>query len=117
MKPLLRDIQSRFPYLTDFKFKAASKVRKTFKIPFEPEYALFEHFPPKGGHCIVDAGANRGQSIEAFRLYWPDAKVCSFEPNPVLFDHLQRRFEGEGNLVLHNYGLGKERLRRGRRRL
>ena len=38
----------------------------------------------KGDVNIVDVGANKGQSIEFFLRLYPNAKIYSFEPNPVL---------------------------------
>ena len=35
--------------------------------------------------CILDVGANKGQSVEHFRQEFPDSEIHSFEPNPQIF--------------------------------
>jgi FkbM family methyltransferase len=53
----------------------------------------------------VDIGANTGQSIESIKLYAPDAKIISFEPNPELVSMLQRRYRSDPNVTIRGVGL------------
>ncbi|MBL4853778.1 MAG: FkbM family methyltransferase [Robiginitomaculum sp.] len=106
---IIRDLQSRFGYLLDAKYGAQRFVRKLRKTPFESEFAILKHLSPNG-RSFVDAGANRGQSIDALRLYRPGAQIFSFEPNKALFDKLVSRFKNDKNLELNNMGLGKAKL-------
>ncbi|NND34259.1 MAG: FkbM family methyltransferase [Saprospiraceae bacterium] len=40
---------------------------------------------------IFDIGANRGQTFDKFRAYFPDAIIHAFEPNPKTFIDLKER--------------------------
>ena len=42
--------------------------------------------------CILDVGANKGQSIDFFLGINPNAKITAFEPNKKLFQFLQVLF-------------------------
>jgi FkbM family methyltransferase len=49
---------------------------------------LFRHC---GIDMILDVGANRGQSYDLFRWSGFNGLICSFEPNPEMFQFLQSR--------------------------
>jgi FkbM family methyltransferase len=55
---------------------------------------------------IVDVGANIGQFANAAKLFFPDARVVSFEPDPETYADLQANTQALGNMVLYNFGLG-----------
>jgi FkbM family methyltransferase len=55
---------------------------------------------------IFDVGANTGQSIENFRLWFQNAEIHSFEPSPATFQILQRNVESDGRIRPWNYALG-----------
>jgi len=105
----IRDLQSRFGYLLDAKYDVQRFVRNVRKTPFETEFEILKYLSPNG-RSFVDAGANRGQSIDALRLYHPEAQIFSFEPNTALFDKLVSRFKNDKNLEFNNMGLGKAKL-------
>lgn len=42
---------------------------------------------------ILDVGANVGQSSEAYRRIYPNAKIFAFEPVPATFSRLKDRFK------------------------
>ena len=52
---------------------------------------------------VLDCGANLGDVTA--RLAATGAHVHSFEPEPFLFSHLERRFAGTPNVTLHNVAL------------
>lgn len=106
---IIRDLQSRFGYLLDAKYNTQRYFRGLRKAPFESEFEILKHLNPNG-RSAIDVGANRGQSIDAIRLYHPKAQIFSFEPNKELFDRLGLRFKNDKNLKLHNMGLGKAAL-------
>ncbi|URD60352.1 FkbM family methyltransferase [Sphingomonas sp. KRR8] len=75
-------------------------LRKTSGVRFE-EIDLF--VPAGPGDVIIDAGANVGSiTSKAART---GATVHAFEPNPICFATLQRRFAAQSNVHLHNKGL------------
>lgn len=47
---------------------------------------------------ILDVGANRGQSCDAFLRTWPEARIFCLEPAPATFEELSRRFAGVGGV-------------------
>lgn len=56
------------------------------------------------GDVVLDCGANLGE-ITA-KLAQSPATVHAFEPDPDCFAHLQARFAGAANVVLHNAAVG-----------
>ncbi|MCW2930937.1 MAG: methyltransferase FkbM family [Actinomycetia bacterium] len=55
---------------------------------------------------IVDVGANVGQFANAAKLFFPEARVISFEPDPETYADLQVNTQGLKDVDLHNTGLG-----------
>jgi FkbM family methyltransferase len=55
---------------------------------------------------IVDVGANVGQFANAAKLFFPEARVVSFEPDPETYADLQINTHGRRDVELHNVGLG-----------
>jgi len=105
LSPIIRDFQSRLPFALDFKTDLQRHLRRLRKRPFENEYSILKHLN-SNGKCAVDIGANRGQSIEAIRLYHPNIKIHSFEPNRILYESLSKRYNADNALVLRHMALG-----------
>jgi len=101
----IRALQSRFPALVDAKAGAQRFLRRTLRTPFEADFRFLEHWSPAPGEVFVDVGANRGQSIDAIRLYHPDALIHAFEPNPHLAVALAKLFENDAALAVYRCGL------------
>jgi FkbM family methyltransferase len=55
---------------------------------------------------ILDVGANIGQFALAATLYFPDAKIYSFEPVPDVFKVLQENINKNPNIQAFNCALG-----------
>lgn len=104
---VLRDLQSRFGFLLNLKTDVQRAIRVFRNVPFEPEFEILRVLNPKG-RCAVDVGANRGQSIDAIRLYHSYAQIYSFEPIKPLFEKLTLRFKSDVNLYVKNIGLGRK---------
>ncbi len=107
---VIRALQSRFPWLLDAKAASQRTVRRLLRRPFEPEFALLGRIE-LGPGVILDVGANRGQSIDAIRLFQPHARIEAFEPNGDLADQLSRRLAGDRSLQLNRFGLGNAPVR------
>lgn len=101
----IRALQSRFPALVDAKAGAQRFVRRTLRTPFEADFRFLARWAPRPGEVFVDVGANRGQSIDAIRLYHPDALIHAFEPNAHLAVQLARLFAEDGALAVYRCGL------------
>lgn len=55
---------------------------------------------------VMDVGANRGQSVLAFRRNFPSSVIHAFEPSPTTFAHLKEATINLENVHLNNSGLG-----------
>lgn len=108
MKSLIRSLQTNFPYLLEAKFLIQRFYRRTLRIPFERDFALLGMITLPSEALLIDVGANRGQSIDALRLYSADSPICSFEPNQILFNKLKKLFKNDENTTILPYGLGKQ---------
>lgn len=100
-----RDLQSRFGSLLDLKADTQRKLRDWRKKPFEPEFEILQHLD-FAGRCAIDVGANRGQSLQAIRLFQPTCTIHAFEPNQILADRLIARYQSDEEVNLHKVGLG-----------
>jgi FkbM family methyltransferase len=72
--------------------------------PFADMHALIRRDQP----LILDVGANIGQSIEAFRSWFPNAYIHSFEPSPEIFARLKTKVANLPNVSCWNIALGSE---------
>ncbi len=72
--------------------------------PHEPEFGLLGVIG-KPGATIVDIGANRGQTIQSLRMVLESPRVVAIEPNPLLAEHLRKRYP---DVVVHNQGIALE---------
>lgn len=59
-----------------------------------------------GDDLIVDVGANRGQSIAAFRKLAPRSHIVAFEPEPRSAARLAQRYRLDNAVAIHGYALG-----------
>ena len=105
--PVLRDFQSRFGFLLDTKASLQRDLRRLLKKPFEAEFSLIAAISDCDGQ-FLDVGANRGQSIDAIRLFKPDASIIAFEPNGLLVEKLTRRFANEKFVSIISAGLSDQ---------
>jgi FkbM family methyltransferase len=104
LKKSVRTVQSFFPSLKQTKDQFYHSYRRLRRVPSDPDFSairLFSHLPG----TYVDIGANTGQSIEAIKLYAPDAKIISFEPNPELVEMLTARYRSDPNVTIRGVGL------------
>ena len=56
---------------------------------------------------VIDVGANVGQFACAVKLFYPDARVICFEPDPGTFAKLRDNTTRYAGVELHNVGLGE----------
>jgi FkbM family methyltransferase len=55
---------------------------------------------------LIDVGANQGQFALAWKRFYPQSKVFSFEPVPETFQKLKTNTSGQKNIEVINMGLG-----------
>lgn len=56
---------------------------------------------------VIDGGAHKGTTVDAFRILAPGAKFHCFEPDPVLASGLQRKFAGDADVQVVRAALGE----------
>ena len=100
-----RTAQVYVPRLSDAKYRLQRHVRRMRHVPFEADFALLRHLPPPPGRQALDVGANRGQSIDAIRLFAPTVPIVSFEPNPNLAAALRVRYAHDPHVTVNSFGL------------
>lgn len=107
MLPILRDLQSRFALVLEAKTDMQRYLRRMRKTPFEYEYSILQHLA-SNGRSVIDVGANRGQSIEAVRLYHKQVAIHSFEPSGILSEKLSHRYASDNLISIKNLALGSQ---------
>lgn len=55
---------------------------------------------------IFDVGANVGQSVDRFKLTFPESSIYSFEPSPTTFEKLRTHCEKLMGVKIWNQGVG-----------
>jgi FkbM family methyltransferase len=91
-RKLMRTVQSYFPPAADLKTVLYRAERKLLQKPHESEFEILKYLRFPDGECLVDVGANQGQSIESIRLFNKNTKLIAFEPNSLLAQRLRRRY-------------------------
>ena len=105
LKALYRRHADWYPRLYNAQQRRSVLLRSRLKYVHEDDFrALHLLALPAEAHCI-DIGGNIGQSITAIKSVLSDARITSFEPNPVAYSCLEsvaKRFSG---ITTYNVGL------------
>ena len=107
IKKLFRSTQVLFPGAVDAKFALHDWIHRRSGRLFKKDFGGLRHFDLQG-RLIVDVGANRGQSIRAFKNAAPGCRVIAFEPNRVLADRLTARYAGDPNVEIEPSALSDQ---------
>lgn len=108
----LRAFQSRFPFLLEAKYLAQKSLRKLLKKPFEPDFQILASLNTANKTPVfLDIGGNRGQSIDAMRMFQSEAQIICFEPNKLLSARLMKDYANDNNLTVNDVGLGDEEVK------
>lgn len=104
-KALARFLYANIPGVAAFRFAA-----KDFTAPFVVKREFWGvPYLSSPDSLIVDIGANRGQSIKAFRRFAPSAKIVAFEPEPRSAIQLKKRLGQDPSITIHGCALGSTR--------
>jgi FkbM family methyltransferase len=106
IKKLLRTFQTNFPHLQNTKFTLMRLYRNKLKIPFEKDFYALHLFPDMEGALFLDAGANRGQSTDSILMRTKNSRIHLFEPNPLLWEKLERQYANNKRVIINKFGLG-----------
>ena len=97
------------PKIYDF----AHHLKNTYLIDFylkqvhEPDFNALNLIFGEQSLLCLDIGANVGMSALSIFTLKPNAKVISFEPNPINYPYLDRLVEKFNNFQYRRVGLGK----------
>lgn len=103
-----RTLQTFAPGMVDLKYRAQHLTRNLRGRPFEQDFSVLEHFWPDPSDDFLDIGANRGQSVQAIRMYNRDNPITCFEPSERALRQLHRYTRGVQKISLRGVGLGAE---------
>jgi FkbM family methyltransferase len=102
LKPFARYAYANIPGVASARFAFMDMTASHFA---KPEYeGVIWSINDEG--LIIDIGANRGQSISAFRRYKPRSRIAAFEPEPVSADRLKVRFKRDRSVSIFACALG-----------
>ena len=107
-KAFFRALQTNFPFLQDIRFLVQRNYRKFLRKVHEEDFNALAFFPKKAGDLYLDIGANRGDAIQSILMHHPNCQIVGFEPNPLVYRKLKRRYSNSKNVKLINSGLGNE---------
>jgi FkbM family methyltransferase len=57
---------------------------------------------------LFDVGANIGQTVDTFLRTFPECRIYSFEPSPLIFETLKAKFGRDARCHLENLALGDQ---------
>jgi FkbM family methyltransferase len=103
-KALARYIYARVPGAARVRFALKDMSSRYLS---KPEYSGVTQLSLGGGE-IIDIGANRGQSVAAFRRLAPGRRIVAFEPDPRCSGPLRRYARGPHGVTFHDCALGRE---------
>lgn len=76
-------------------------------LPEDDAYRIAVEQCGRSAPVIIDGGAHRGGSVEAFSNFAPQAKFHCFEPDPLLAQELTGAFSGKANIRVVMAALGE----------
>lgn len=81
------------------------KIEIRFKGNWQKDYKWLLDYK---FNTILDIGANEGQYASKMRMFFPEAKILSFEPIPNVYQILTNNFKYDVNFRAYPIGLGGE---------
>ena len=104
-KALARFFYANVPGVAAARFAAKDLMARRFG---KPEYRGVLWLSIDNG-LIVDVGANRGQSIAAFKRLARASNIIAFEPEPISAKRLISRYLNDRSVQIHACALGTQR--------
>ena len=104
LKALARFLYATVPGAAPLRFAIKDFSATYF---FKPEYRGVTTLPLQN-NVIVDVGANRGQSIAAFKSLLPNSKIIAFEPEPITAKRLTARYRKDPTVTIHKCALSAQ---------
>ena len=102
MKQIIKAFLGKFGIIV---MKRSSRVY----LPEDDSYRIAVKQCGRLDPVIIDGGAHRGGSVEAFSRFAPQAEFHCFEPDPLLAKELTGTFTGKTNVHIVQAALGESR--------
>ena len=112
LSKFIRSLQSELYFTKEWKDDYYYHSRRLRGQPHDEDFRALQFIPDDLPGCYLDIGANQGQSIEAIKLFKPNARIHSFEPNPIPAGKLQARYAKRDDITVHSCGLADEKQTR-----
>jgi FkbM family methyltransferase len=106
LKKVARTVQVRFPSLIDTKYRLRRASQRILRRPFDNDFRLLQHCRFNPDLIFVDVGANRGEAIDAMRIFDRTRKIVAFEPNGSLAQRLVNEYRHDKAVDIMPFGLG-----------
>lgn len=104
LKKVIRTLQVQFPGLVEAKFAVHDVFFRSTGLLYKADYGGLRHFD-LAGKLLLDVGANRGQSITAFKNAVQHPKIIAFEPNARLAANLAQRYREDEDVSVVDVAL------------
>jgi len=109
-KLVLRNLQTLFPFMHDFRFSFQFFRNQLFDKVHDADFEALAFFSPPPDLCFLDIGSNRGEAIHSMLMRMnSNNPIIGFEPNPLVFEKLHKKFNRHAHITLHNLGLGDKK--------
>jgi FkbM family methyltransferase len=108
-RSFIRNVQTRLPSsLRERRLDFQQWQYRARRRPHEAEFVALRELLPADALCI-DAGANRGQSIDSIRtVVGTAARITAFEPQRTLAWRLMTRYQSASTVEVVRAGIGDE---------
>jgi FkbM family methyltransferase len=103
-KAIARFFYANVPGVASARFAVKDLLAPHFR---KPEYEGVLKLSVGSG-LIVDIGANRGQSIAAFKKLEPRSTIAAFEPERKSAERLIARYQDDETVTIHSRALGEQ---------
>jgi FkbM family methyltransferase len=107
VKKVFRSIQVLLPSAVDAKFAIHDWFHRHTGRVFKREFNGIRKFNFRD-KLLMDVGANRGQSVLAFKNAAPGCRIVAFEPNRFLADRLIARYANDRNVQIEPCALSNQ---------
>ena len=106
LKARYRRHANLYPNLYNAQQRFSLLLRSRLNYVHEEDFRALPLLGMPAKASCVDVGGNRGQSVTAIKGVLPDARIVSFEPNPVAYSCLEKVAKRFTGVTTHNVGTG-----------
>lgn len=107
-----KNIFTRFIFRKSFISRVKMRLKREKRKITKNEYDDLEFLYKKINRepsIVFDCGANIGFVTHQFNKRFKNAEIYSFEPNPKVFEELQKSTKDDNDIHIYNYGISNEK--------